>query len=266
MQACRFLELHVVDGCNLACDSCAHFANYLSGGLLSPADAESQMAVWSPRLSPAFFNMFGGEPCLNPDLIPIIELALQYWPNSVRQVISNGTLLSSIPGLGITLKSTGTGLVVTRHAPDDPIEWDELKEIIGLGARVTLLCADGNPPPDGFNGSVKTKAWTRRYNDVGGKPVPIPGGDSSLIWPRCPCRGFFQLRDGMLYKCPTVAYLPAVQSRLGPLDPGWQPALAYVALSSACTDDELSVFLSEKDNPACAACALNPLPFTLGSP
>ena len=266
MQSCRFLELHVADGCNLSCESCAHFAGYLSGGLLSPEDAESQMAAWSARLRPGVFNIFGGEPCLNPDLIPIIELALQYWPGSARQVVSNGTLLSSVPGLGVALASTGTGLVVTRHAPGDPIEWGELKKIIGQGARVTLLCADGGPPPDGFSGVVRTKQWTRRYDDVGGRPVPDPGGDPSQVWPHCPCRGFFQLRGGMLYKCPTVAYLPAVQSKLGALDPGWGPALAYAPLPSTCTDDELITFLSEKDNPACAACSLSPLPLTPGNP
>ena len=262
MQACRFLELHVVDGCNLACDSCAHFANYLSGGMLSPADAESQMAAWSPRLSPSFFNMFGGEPCLNPDLISIVELALQYWPGSIRQVMSNGVLLDDIPGLGIALKSTSTGLVVTRHAPGDPIDYATLQEFIDLGVRVSLLCADGNPPPDGFAGTVKTKRWTRRYDDLDGKPVPIPGEDMTQSWLHCPCRGFIQLRGGMLYKCPTVAYLPAVQAELGALDGGWDPVLSYNPLPSGCTDDELAAFLAEGENPACAACSLNPLPST----
>lgn len=262
MQNCRFLEMHAVDGCNLACDSCAHFANYLSGGILDPADAEPQMAAWSSKLFPFFFNLFGGEPCLNPDLVTMVELALQYWPNSVRQVMSNGVLLNSMPGLKTSLASTGTNLVVTRHAIDDPIDYATLKTFADYGVKTTLLCADGNPPPDGFTGIVKTKRWTKRYDDVDGKPVPISGGDLSQSWLHCPCRGFIQLRNGMLYKCPTVAYLPAVQAELGELDSGWNPVLSYNPLPSSCTDGELSAFLAEGEISACSACSLNPLPST----
>ena len=260
MQSCRFLELHIVDGCNLSCDSCSHFANYLSGGMLSPEDAESQMAAWSPRLSPTFFNLFGGEPCLNPDLVSMVELAVQYWPGSVRQVMSNGTLLDSIPGLKVALASTDTNLVVTRHAIDDPIDYVALKQFIDYGVKATLLCADGNPPPPGFTGMVKVKRWTRRYDEIDGKPVPIPGGNMNQSWLHCPCRGFVQLRGGMLYKCPTVAYLPAVRAELGALDVGWDPVLSYNPLPSSCTDDELAAFLAEGENSACSACSLNPLP------
>jgi len=258
MQPCRFLEMHVADGCNLACESCAHFANYLSGGLLSPDDAESQMKAWSARLAPGVFTMFGGEPCLNPDLTIIIDLAWQYWPNTRRQVLSNGVLLGDIPGLAPALLSTRTELAVTRHSPDVSIDYDLLRDFMGMGIKVSMICVDGYPPPAGLNGTVKSKLWTRRYSDVGGKPVPPAGSDPATAWAHCPCRGFFQLRNGSLYKCPTVAYLPDVRACDGPLDPGWDPALGYAPLSSDCPEADLIAFLAEQENPACGVCSLSP--------
>jgi hypothetical protein len=226
-------------------------------------EAETQMSAWSSRLSPSFFNLFGGEPCLNPDLVTMIELAYQYWPKAIRQVMSNGTLLKSVPGLGSSLMTTGTRMVVTRHTITDPIDYSTLQKFIERGANVTLLCADGNPPPEGFKGSVRTKKWTKRYDDVDGRPIPIQGGNVDEGWLHCPCRGFVQLRGGRLYKCPTVAYLPTVRTMLGDLDAGWDPVLAYKPLSPDCTDDELDAFLGEGGIPACAACSLNPLPMSV---
>lgn len=62
MIECRNLELHVAHGCNLSCESCAHYSNHHHTEMLSLATAREWLSAWSKCLRPRQFSLLGGEP------------------------------------------------------------------------------------------------------------------------------------------------------------------------------------------------------------
>ena len=59
------LEFHVAFGCNMTCESCAHYSNHAHAGNVAPSELERQIALWNGKIVPRSFRLLGGEPTLN---------------------------------------------------------------------------------------------------------------------------------------------------------------------------------------------------------
>ena len=93
----EFIELPVVDICNLNCKACTSFSNI--SRLPNFADAR-MLAIMLGKLSEIFeienVRILGGEPLLHPDLINVLQKVRQSLPDSRIELVTNGILLGKM--------------------------------------------------------------------------------------------------------------------------------------------------------------------------
>lgn len=259
MRVIDSLELHVTHACNLACESCSHYSNHGHDGLLSLAEADSWMKLWSQRLRPRLFSLLGGEPTIHPELTELVRLARRHWPEARLQVVTNGFLLHRHPRLPEVLGADPNAcLAVSIHHTGAEYR-RKLLPVVALlidwqrrwGIEVDLRPSHGS--------------WTRRYHGYGAAMRPYADGAPRRSWENCPARTCKQLHDGRLWKCPAIAYLPLQQARFR-LARAWAPYLAYQPLTPECSDAELDAFLAREDESCCAMCPAEPERFAMPLP
>jgi len=69
------LDVHVAFGCNMTCESCAHYSNHAHAGNIAPGELERQIALWNRKIAPQKFRLLGGEPTLNKDLPDLARIS-----------------------------------------------------------------------------------------------------------------------------------------------------------------------------------------------
>lgn len=87
------LDLMVAYSCNISCTGCISLSDFKRDGVASIADISDWVKYWSELVQPRVVVLFGGEPCLHPNLIEICKLVKTHWPNSIIRLITNGYLL-----------------------------------------------------------------------------------------------------------------------------------------------------------------------------
>lgn len=244
------LEIQVADGCNLHCDSCAHYSNHGHTGMLTPEEAERQMALWSQRLRPRAFVLLGGEPSINPRLTEIVYIAARHFRASSLRMTTNGFFLHRHPALLDALVATGLRVKVSRHGRDP--------EYVEAFAPVLALLRDWHKRGARIRVDTSDDYWSRRYHGFGASMLPYQDGDRRSSWRRCTSWRCPQLRDGKIYKCPFLAYLPMQKAKFPALAPIWDLGLAYQPLEPSATDDEARAFFTREDEPQCGLCPAKP--------
>ena len=91
----RFLDVHIVEHCNLNCKSCAHFSPIAEKSYISLDELEQMYKNLQP-IYDKFFNsihLMGGEPLLHPKINQIIKLTRKYFSKTEIQIVTNGIKL-----------------------------------------------------------------------------------------------------------------------------------------------------------------------------
>jgi hypothetical protein len=255
------LEVHVAFGCNLTCESCAHYSNHAHAGNIAPAELERQIALWNRKIVPRSFRLLGGEPTLNKDLLDLIRIARQGWPageGTQLELITNGLRLERFPELPALLEQTDCRLVISIHhdAPDYMRAMAPVRRLVEGWQAIHTLRVAWRP---------SFKYWTRRYHGYGSAMKPFTDGDQRASWTNCPAKHCVQLLDGQLWKCPALAYLPMQHAKYQ-LGAEWQPYLQYQALGPDAPLPEISAFLKREDEPVCQMCPARPPRFEKPNP
>lgn len=88
----RFLDIHIVEHCNLNCKSCAHFSPIAEQSYISLDKLENMYKNLQPIYKKFFksIHLMGGEPLLHPNIEQIIRLTRKYFPNTEVQIVTNG--------------------------------------------------------------------------------------------------------------------------------------------------------------------------------
>jgi hypothetical protein len=250
----RWIEFHASHTCNLRCQSCSHFAPSSLGSPVVPEEAFRQMEPWGKRLSPARFNILGGEPTLNPRLSEILMIARRCWPDDSIHLVTNGFFLDRHPDLPSALLKTGARLIVTKHddTPEYERRWRDIERVLN-GFRAQKI---------DVKIGVSNRAWTLRYHGSGNAIRPFRDDDQRASWTNCVCRHCHQLHDGLLWKCPILAYLPALSRRWPEISDEWALGLAYRPLRPDASDDEVRVWFALEDEPQCSLCPAHPKRFS----
>jgi len=89
------LDLMIAYSCNLSCTGCISLSDRLRDGIAPYSDIQKWANAWASKINPAVITIFGGEPCLHPDLIDICRLVRDTWPASAIRLITNGYLLDN---------------------------------------------------------------------------------------------------------------------------------------------------------------------------
>lgn len=248
-----FLEVHLVDGCNLKCSGCLHFSNYAHAGILSLEEASRQFETWAEKLAPARVCLMGGEPTLSPHLLPIIRLACHHFKLSKIMLITNGLRLALHEGLSELCKSLGVVIRVSRHGGEGHHNYQgEFSEVERLVERWSSDQIDIE-----IWDSVAT--WINKGpNDRLKFEQPVLG-DASDNWNRCANSKvrYIQLKDNHLWKCYFTAYAPLVAGRFKLNLPLWKPLLKYAPLPPTASEAEMEQFLNRRGEEVCSLCFYN---------
>jgi len=189
------LTLH----CNLNCQMCNHFSQLSPKQFLDVGQYERDMKRMSELAGHKLSQLalVGGEPLLHKEIIKIIEISRQEFPEAKILLITNGLLLQRLEhsengNLWQVCKDNCVELVVTRYPVNldyDTIE--KLAEKYGVKLKISSNINAKTPTIDKF--SLKEPL------DLDGKQ-PIYGAASCLYFNRCRA-----LRNGRLYTCNRIA-------------------------------------------------------------
>lgn len=90
-----YFVLNILDHCNLRCKGCDHFACIAEERFVSLDNIKNDVKRFSEIMHGAVtrIGVMGGEPLLHPDLIEILQVTRQAFPDSLIQLVTNGLLL-----------------------------------------------------------------------------------------------------------------------------------------------------------------------------
>jgi MoaA/NifB/PqqE/SkfB family radical SAM enzyme len=81
--------------CNISCAGCISISDVKRSGI-EPFDLlVASIAKWNTVIVPEVVTIFGGEPCLHPQLQDLCKEIRVAWPNSIIRLITNGYLLDN---------------------------------------------------------------------------------------------------------------------------------------------------------------------------
>ena len=89
------LDLMIAYSCNLSCTGCISLSDRQRDGIAPYSEIQDWLRTWGQKINPSVLTIFGGEPCLHPDLLDICRLAQLTWPTSTIRLITNGYLLDN---------------------------------------------------------------------------------------------------------------------------------------------------------------------------
>ena len=182
-----YLETNLIDGCNLNCRGCTHFAKLFSHDEIYPLENfRRDVGKLSQICDIVRFRLLGGEPLLLKNLDEYIKITRQYFPKTNLRLVTNGLLIPSLPQKILdSIRENNCILDISPYQPTVKIA-DKIKDILKANRIVARFddCAiskfvvfltlhSGNNPE---------KARTKCLDDV--------------------CRF---LRNGKIYKCPPDA-------------------------------------------------------------
>ena len=254
------LEFHAAHVCNLYCAQCSHYSNFHAGGLVSLDEARANFDAWKGRLAPKRIAILGGEPTLNPELISIIELARDSFPNAEGLFVTNGFFLDRHPDLPRVLIDNRFRMDVSQHgrAP----EYMKRFQLV----RKQLRQWQAEYPDLQINVRKSHRGWRQQYRMIDGKPMPFDS-DPRIAWNICLQRSCTQLYKSHLWKCPAIAYHSIMARKLGlENEPAWKLFRDYQACSPEATDEEVQRFFSTDEIPQCSLCPSMKLPFRHNNP
>jgi len=89
------LDLMIAYSCNISCAGCISLSDFKRDGIAKLSEINSWVDHWSQLVQPTVITLFGGEPCLHPELIAICKSVRTHWPKSTIRLITNGYLLDN---------------------------------------------------------------------------------------------------------------------------------------------------------------------------
>lgn len=93
-----YLEIDIVDHCNLNCNDCIHYSQIAKPNFMSIDTFEKDIKKLSNIVDKKLKSLvlMGGEPLLNKDICEFIKIARNYLPYTQIQILSNGILINSM--------------------------------------------------------------------------------------------------------------------------------------------------------------------------
>jgi hypothetical protein len=244
----EYLELLITHKCNMHCDGCANYSNYNLKREMNFDDNKEYIRLWSKRLVPKEMRILGGEPTLKEDLVEYIWFLHSAWPNSARQLVTNGSFLHRHKDLRDALAATNTSIHLSFHS-NDPKYLETVRPAIALLKTW-----------DGVQVSYSDyRQFVRLYRGMGRTMLPYEDNDAVQSWLHCPARRCKTIAGGRLWKCPPIMGLRSVLEKFGIEDsPEWQSYLAYQGLGLDASEEELKRFLEIGPEHICKMCPKDP--------
>lgn len=207
------LDIMIAYSCNIACRGCISLSDRRRSGVAPLADIRIWLDQWHHHVTPQVVTLFGGEPCLHPDLWEICAHTRRVWPDATLRLITNGYLLDRFDaGAWFDLGNMEIQVSVHRKDHEHRIN-DNIRQILEqrLGWQVKQHSGEREH---------RQLAWTHHsgvtiYKSIFREFI-VPyrqQQDQILSWHSDPVRAHSIcgapatpiLFRGRLYKCPAVA-------------------------------------------------------------
>lgn len=115
----NYIDINVVDHCNLKCKYCANFCPLVNEKFLDVAefdkDCERLSSLSNGKIKT--IRLLGGEPLLHPSLIEIMAVTRKHFPLSGIDLVTNGIVLLKMPMAFWTQCNQSVVRVAISHYP-----------------------------------------------------------------------------------------------------------------------------------------------------
>lgn len=254
----EFLEVMIINACNLSCAGCTTFSDLKHQGYVSWQQGQQWIYPWSKRIEIDAIGVMGGEPLMNPDLKQWLVGIRKMLPQAQIRFVTNGLLLDKHWWILDLLDNLGNSVLkITQHVADpkliDSINkifssriWSPIKEygidrwVCGSGLRFQIS-------------RPKTFVKTFKGEYVNALPHDSDPGQAFTICvqKKCPL-----LIDGKIWKCGTMALTPPMLSKFNWPNRSHWDAFITPGLDPDCSDAELIQFTDNfgKPHALCRQC------------
>ncbi len=180
------IEYHITDHCNLNCASCFHFAPLASEHYCDIETFRKDLIrikeiIKSERF---YIRILGGEPLLHPDVLEFLKVAKSIFSRCSLTLITNGLLLpQQSQEFFDTLDDLNVELEWSKYRPNTQIE----SIVKQKSARPYIY--------DHTNLTYSYLDFNSTYTD-------------QFLFDHCAVGNVPTIKDGYLYKCNFVAWLP----------------------------------------------------------
>ena len=162
-----YLDVHVVDHCNLRCRGCIHFAPLAERRFLDEGDYARDLAMLSGVAGIEGYLravvLMSGEPLLHPRLPEVMRLTRRYLPSTPVLLSSNGLLLRGMSDeFWETLVDCGIELTLSAY----PLGMD-YQALLELARQRGVVAGDGDwLPLDGIDSTAQIDRFRRRLHPL----------------------------------------------------------------------------------------------------
>ena len=261
------LDIFIAKTCNLSCAGCITFSDSKLVKGITPYNSD-HLEFWSNYIQPAYTNMFGGEPLINPDLEKWIAGCREYWPYTTISIQTNGLRLDQ-QHLDL-IEKYNVSYRISQHLADySDVVWKFIDMAMETGKFKPWINERG-PVQNGYGQdrgwineqgdyiqlteSYKEEVWWPFYKGTGTDSKPnynYFSNDFASSWDTCVARTFVNMYDGDLYKCPAVAGLLVNGPALGlDKDSNWSPYFSqYKRLQMHSNNVTIEEWFHEQQGP-----------------
>ena len=234
------IDYHIYDSCNLNCASCNHFSPLTNQSNMVTIEKAKKDFELLKTIGNKFnkITILGGEACLNPYVIPILELASQMFSGKVK-LITNGTITKPLYNLKENNLDLAIELVITEYPfkPNFREHYDILKKDFPNATFYTFRHEHG---------------FISKHLSY--EPLNTPDELILNCEKRFKC---VQYINGKLYICHYAGYLNNLKNIT---DFEFTNCDAYVDIEN-CTDEQFDDFFTNKIPDICKHCRFVQKPY-----
>lgn len=193
------VQTDVLRHCNLKCKACMLYSNLIERPWFS--NQQSVIDDWK-RLKELFwgvyrFRILGGEPLLNPDIVPYAESARIIFPDSSIWIVTNGLLIQEskeMEELFATMRKYNIGFDISVYEP-----------LVGQLGRIEKLLHENEVR---YNLNMSKGEF---YKILRRDPDQSPEEAHA----RCLSKNCHDIKDGKIYVCPRPSHIGVINTTFG---------------------------------------------------
>lgn len=228
-----FLQIHLVEHCNLNCKGCAHFSPVAKPRIIPLEELEKTYRLLMPYLNEWFcrLELMGGEPLLHDQLEEALTMTRKYYPDLEVRLVTNGLKLLCMQRSFYEICAANNIVICISTYPIN-LDYDKMKRIFAsCGIRYK------------FYGQYNDKKSFISYRlNRCGESNPVDSFRNCKYSGHC-----VQVKDNKIYPCFISAYAQHLNDYFG-LDFQWN-SKDYLYLGDDLSKEEFERFI------------YNPVPF-----
>lgn len=211
-----FLEVMIINACNLSCAGCTTFSDLKHQGSLDWEIGKQWLDPWIDRLDIQAIGLMGGEPMMNPDLENWLYGIRKLLPDAQIRFVTNGTLLHKHWKIFHILRELeNTVFKISYHIQNDKLdecidkifqdyEWEQVQEFgINRYKEKNKNFRFQIAKPELF-----FKTFKGSYNNMEPHNNNPKDAFDMCVQKKCPL-----LYNGKIFKCGTLGLTPNMLSR-----------------------------------------------------